>query len=59
MNNLDLFEHSLAHPEPYVEDHYEKEKVIITSDPLQENAVMRANREILNHITGYEIARKA
>ena len=56
MNNLELLVLSLKHNEPYIEDAYAKESVLITSAGVPETAVMRANRELSDQITAYKVA---
>lgn len=56
MNNLELLDLSLKHNEPYIEDTYAKESVLITSSGVPETAVMRANRELTDQITAYKVA---
>jgi len=50
MNNLELLNFSIAHPEPYVEDAYAKDKLIITGDPAQQNGLMTANALLIDRI---------
>ena len=56
MHNLELLDLSLKHNEPYIEDAYAKESVLITSAGVPETAVMRANRELSDQITAYKVA---
>ncbi len=50
MNNLELLDFSIAHPEPYVEDAYAKDKLIITGDPTKQNGLMTANALLIERI---------
>lgn len=59
MSNLDLLTFSLSHTEPYVEDAYGKESVIIKPAGEPETPLMRANREIADQITAYKVATDA
>lgn len=59
MSNLDLLSFSLSHREPYVEDAYGKESVIIKPGGESESALMLANREISQQITAFKIAADA
>lgn len=59
MSNLDLLSFSLLHREPYVEDAYGKESVIIKPGGEPESALMLANREIAQQITAFKIAADA
>jgi len=59
MNNIELFNYSLTHPEKYTEIYYEKESLIITKTKNQENKLIKNNRAIIKNITSYEVALKA
>ncbi len=56
MKNTELFLACLNHPEPFIEDSYAKEKVIITSERWEFNSLMEANNEIIEKITAYKVA---
>ena len=44
------------HPEPYLEHYYRKNFPVISETPQASNALMQANRDLLNLITAYAVA---
>lgn len=58
LNGVDLLHMCIDHPEPYVEEAYEKEYFLITESPDRLNELMKANREILDRITAFRICRE-
>ena len=53
--NLDVLDFSRKHPEPYVDNAYEKEYFIITKDNNSTNRLIEANNQIIKCITAFEI----
>jgi hypothetical protein len=57
IDNIKLFELSIANKEPYIDKYYAKNNTpIITDDSKNLNDLMRANIEILENISAYKIA---
>lgn len=55
--NVELFEYSLQHPEPLVDDYYVKPgDLIIAESPEHPNILMTANQELRDQITAFRIA---
>lgn len=59
MNNLQLFNLSIEHKEPFVEHAYQKELLIIPTEPKESNRLVDANREITEKIIAYKVALEA
>jgi len=59
MNNLELLAFCVTKPEPYVEDAYAKECLIITEDASCPNGLMAANALLIDRIGAFEAAVEA
>lgn len=59
MNNLELLNYCVTNPEPYVEEAYAKECLIITDDASQPNVLMQANALLIERIGAYQAACEA
>lgn len=59
MNNLELFEFSIEKKEPFVEHAYQKELVIIPTEPKESNKLTDAREEIIEKIIAYKVALEA
>jgi len=53
-NNTKVFDECGKTPEPIYDPSYQKDRLIITENPRQPNALMRANLDILGAITTYK-----
>lgn len=57
-SNTELFNYSLQNPEPLVDDFYIKDSSLIISKSSDEpNQLMKINRDLLDNITAYRIAK--
>ncbi|MBL4699429.1 MAG: hypothetical protein JKX70_11415 [Phycisphaerales bacterium] len=52
---LELLELSKGNPEPNIDEAYENERLIITTNPGESNQLMAANRGVLDLITAFKI----
>jgi len=52
----EVLRHSIGHPEPPLDPAYGREEIVISSDPLEPNKLMRANRRLLDLITTFGVA---
>ncbi len=58
MNNIKLFEYSLKNPEPIIDGAYVKNgSLIISKDPRNPSALMKANNELIESINAYKFAK--
>jgi len=58
LKNTDLFQLSLKNPEPLIDDFYVKKGGLIISDnPNSPNGLMKTNRDLLDNITAFRIAK--
>ncbi len=59
INNIELFEFSLNHPEPIIDEFYLKHgDLIISKDPKNKTDLMEKNLDLLESISAYNFARK-
>lgn len=56
-SNKKIFEYSVAHPEVTSDPFYRNEKIVIPPTPFEENELVRANRDLIEQITAYKVAR--
>ena len=57
-NNRQILVHSRRNPEPSFEANYLKNFPVITTPPERANALMEANRELMDLITAYAVAKQ-
>ncbi|MBM4103209.1 MAG: hypothetical protein FJ263_04045 [Planctomycetes bacterium] len=55
LSNMEVLEYSVANPESYVDEYYEKEYFIITENKQKTNRLIEANNEIVKCISAYDV----
>lgn len=58
MDNLELLNYATRHKEPYIEEAYAKEKIIIAKAG-KPNSLMIANQHLAERITAFQAAQQA
>lgn len=53
MNNIDLFKYCLKNPEPYLDNYYAREKIVLTESKDKVNKLMERNHNLIDLINAY------